>query len=288
MKICVILNILNDTEADMAITNEEDARIDDLEKLNGIFTGIAEELDDLTDSLGTSEEALDKLDAGKTDKEIAELIAAPLVNALDGISAILNGANKEIMEMNVEQGIMNNCDSNLTAELKLYIKEHHKPVSFPNQFPGKVQEGQQGIAEKAQSVRIRSVGDAADSISGFIKEERDFTSFAHSLDKIREEEGMSPAELYKAAWIDKRLYSKIMAASKYRPAKNTAISFGLALKLKLDEFASFLQNAGFALSNSSVFDLVIRFCVEREIYDLHEVNTLLLQADQKTLAKEAA
>lgn len=79
-----------------------------------------------------------------------------------------------------------------------------------------------------------------------------------------------------------------MSTSKYNPAKNTAISFGLALKLNPDEFNSFLQTAGYALSYSSIFDLVIRFCVEREVYDLHDVNSLLLKADQKTLAKEAA
>jgi hypothetical protein len=49
-----------------------------------------------------------------------------------------------------------------------------------------------------------------------------------------------------------------------------------------------LGNAGFALSDSSVFDLVIRFCVEHEIFDLHDVNALLLQADQKVLSREAA
>ena len=66
---------------------------------------------------------------------------------------------------------------------------------------------------------------------------------------------------------------------------------------KLDDFAASFGtseeeidklNAGYALSNSSIFDLVVRFCVEREIYDLHDVNALLLQADQKSLAKEAA
>jgi hypothetical protein len=125
-------------------------------------------------------------------------------------------------------------------------------------------------------------------MSGFIKEKRDYESFAFSLEKHREGKGMSPADLYKAAWIDKRLYSKIMTTASYRPAKNTAIAFALALKLKLSEFADFLKNAGFALSDSSIFDLVIRYCVEREIFDLHDVNALLLQADQKTLVKEAA
>jgi hypothetical protein len=125
-------------------------------------------------------------------------------------------------------------------------------------------------------------------MSGFVKKNRRYETFAFALDKFREEKGLNPAELYKRAWIDKRLYSKMMSAGNYKPAKNTAIAFGLALRLTGEEFAAFLGNAGFALSESSVFDLVIRFCVEHEIYDLHDVNALLLQADQKMLSREAA
>ena len=176
----------------------------------------------------------------------------------------------------------------LLAELKLYIKENYKLVSFTSLISGKKRTGKQGISGKAKGIRGKNFSEVTDLMSGFIKEKRDYETFAHSLEKLREAKGLSPAELYKAAWIDKRLYSKMMTTSNYRPAKNTAISFGLALKLKPEEFNDFLQNAGFALSDSSIFDLVIRFCVEREIFSLHDVNALLLQADQKTLAREAA
>jgi hypothetical protein len=264
-------------EEGLAVTDREEAYIESLEKFAGILNEASDKLDDLADSFNKSEEELAEMNADMTDEEIAEQIGEPLVNALDSISTILNGTFEEVIEFTAEQGINNNCESNLINELKLYIIEHFKPISFPKVTTG-----------KDQRKRIRSIGDASDLASGFIKEKRDYISFAFSLDKIREEKGMSPAQLYKAAWLDKRLYSKIMSTPNYRPAKNTAISFGLALRLNLDEFALFLQNAGFALSYSSVFDLVVRFCVEREIYDLHDVNALLLQADQKTLAKEAA
>jgi len=237
----------------MAAKNREDALIESLEKLTGIFDGAVEKLDALADSLDMSGEEFDGLNDGMTDKEIAEQIGAPLVSALDGLNAILGGVNEEFMNMA-------NCDSDLITELKLYIKE----------------------------AKTRSVDNVSDLASEFIKEKRNHAGFARSLDEFREKKGMSPSQLYKAAWIDKRLYSKIMSTSDYKPAKNTAISFGLALKLNPGEFASFFRNAGYALSNSSIFDLVIRFCVERGIYDLHEVNALLLQTGQKTLAREAA
>ena len=176
----------------------------------------------------------------------------------------------------------------LLAELKIYLKEHYKLVSFTGIFPGKKTTGQQSISTSDASCHPKSFSEVTDLMSDFLKEKRDYDTFAFALEKIRKEKGLSPADLYKAAWINKRLYSKIMTTDKYRPAKNTAIAFGLALKLKPDEFADFLQNAGFALSESSIFDLVIRFCVEREIFDLHDVNSLLFQADQKTLAREAS
>jgi hypothetical protein len=76
-----------------------------------------------------------------------------------------------------------------------------------------------------------------------------------------------------------------MASSNYRPKKETAVAFGLALGLPRDGFDEFLKTAGYVLSTSSIADLVIRFCVEREIYDLTDVNALLMEAGQKTLSK---
>jgi len=86
----------------------EEAFMDGLEKLADILTGVAEKLDDLADSYGVSEEEVDELNAGKTEEEIrhedavAAMIAAPLVNALDCMSDILEGATEKIMDLIVE------------------------------------------------------------------------------------------------------------------------------------------------------------------------------------------
>jgi hypothetical protein len=179
-------------------------------------------------------------------------------------------------------------NDNLIRELKLYIKEHYKLVSFTGIFPAKGRGKKPGIAGKAQGIRGKDFDEVSDLMTVFVKKNRKLDTFAYALEKLRDEKGLSPAELYKAAWIDKRLYSKIMSTANYKPAKNTAIAFGLALKLNSDEFAAFLGNAGFALSDSSLFDLAIRFCVEKRIFDLHDVNALLVQADQKVLSREVA
>jgi hypothetical protein len=177
---------------------------------------------------------------------------------------------------------------NLIADLKRYIKEHYKLVSFTGIFPGKRRKQEPDSGGIAKGILGKDFGEVSDLMSGFVRKNRRYETFAFALDKLRKEKGLSAADLYKGAWIDKRLYSKIMTTEKYKPAKNTAIAFGLALRLAADEFDAFLGNAGFALSDSSVFDLVIRFCVEHEIFDLHDVNALLLQADQKALSREVA
>jgi len=79
--------------------------MDNIEKLVGILNGMAAELDDFAARFDTSDEEIAELNTGKTKDEIdlenniAAQIAAPLVNALDGISNIINGATAKVMEM---------------------------------------------------------------------------------------------------------------------------------------------------------------------------------------------
>jgi hypothetical protein len=96
-------------EANMAMKDREHAFADGIEKLTGILTGMAGELEDLAESFGASDEEIAELNAGKTKEEIeredalAAQIASPLVNALDGISVILNNATAKIMKMTAGQ-----------------------------------------------------------------------------------------------------------------------------------------------------------------------------------------
>lgn len=90
------------------MANMDNAFMEGLEKLSGILTGVAGELERFAESFETSEEELADPNAGKTREEIeledviAARIASPLVTALDGISGILNGATAKIMEMSAE------------------------------------------------------------------------------------------------------------------------------------------------------------------------------------------
>jgi hypothetical protein len=123
-----------------------------------------------------------------------------------------------------------------------------------------------------------------DKIDKFVKENRKIETFPVLLNKLREEKGFKPQDLYKKAFIDRKLYSQIMGKRYYQPSKNTAIAFGLALELPYEKFKVFLQSAGFSLNHNSVFDLVIKYCVQNGLYDIITVNTELEKQGLKLLS----
>ena len=90
-----------------------------------------------------------------------------------------------------------------------------------------------------------------------------------------DKKGASDPDIYKKAGIDRRHFSKIRSNPDYRPVKNTVIALALALELNKKETDKFLSSAGYSLSDSDTFDLVIQFCVEKKIYDIHDVNQAL-------------
>ncbi len=156
-----------------------------------------------------------------------------------------------------------------------YVNEHidrRRGISLLNVERSEI------FAEEAMSIPIAAAAKGLDELIENLDE-----PFSQTLLRIIDAKGKTDVEVYKRANIDRRLFSKIRSGKAYMPSKRTAIALAIALELTLRETEDFLNRAGYALSHSQKFDVIVEYFIVGGRYDIFEINEVLFHYDLPVL-----
>ena len=168
--------------------------------------------------------------------------------------------------------------SKLFADIAAYIDDHYVDAHIDSR---RERMRRMGVVE---SRMLTAYEDAPMATSGLDEALAHLDAgFSETLLKLIDRSGKKDAEVYKKANVDRKLFSKIRNNPDYKPSKATAIAFAIALELNLDETRDLVARAGYALSASSKFDVIIEYFIRQKKYDIFEINEALFAFDQSLL-----
>ena len=153
----------------------------------------------------------------------------------------------------------------------VYVGERY---DAPREMQRRAYSRQQALYAPAESAPRAGADLDLETLLGQVDE-----SFGQMLLRKIDEQGMTDAECYKRANVDRRLFHKIKNNPGYRPGKQTVLAFAIALRLSLAETKELLMKAGFALSHSNKVDIVVEYCIMDGNYDIFEINEVLFKFD---------
>ena len=194
----------------------------------------------------------------------------------------------------------NNAIAVNSSDLRQYITANYSPGSGRKDIP--YQDSCAGISGRAAEMQTRynekirfSLSDTdvscAEALYSALDNDRPFNrseaglplSFSDELRNTMIEKGLNSTDVYYAAGVDRKLFSKILNNSQYAPKKDTCIALCIGLKLTLEEARELLSRAGYALSHASMRDVIIEYFFDRKIWSLNTLNIKLMEYGETPL-----
>lgn len=161
---------------------------------------------------------------------------------------------------------------------ELFPKIRYEEMGFPSVAPGDDSWKHHELAQEVHYCRVQGIRQDLETRLKQMDE-----AFSTALLKLIDEKGLSDAECYKRANVDRRLFSKIRSNEDYHANKATVLAFAIALELNLEETEALLEKAGYTLSNSKKFDVIVKFFITEGIYNVGVINEALYEHDQPIL-----
>lgn len=165
-------------------------------------------------------------------------------------------------------------DQSLFNSLAQYILDNYHPkeqeFAVYSLSPSEVKKGD----SRDTDIKTVSLDELLDEVG---------MSFHDKLFHLITESGMTDVEIYKRAHIDRKLFSKVRSNPAYHPRKQTVLALAIALRLPLDETIDLLARAEYALSPSNKGDLIVKYFIERGVYDISAIDFALSEYGQQSL-----
>ncbi len=172
----------------------------------------------------------------------------------------------------------------LAGEVERYLDDHYVAerritgYELPNAATEDMEASIQYYIDEQSPGPVPIVSDRIDDLVGNLDE-----PFSATLLRLIDARGRTDMEVYKRANLDRKLFSKIRTKKEYTPSKRTVLALAVALELSLDETDGLLERAGYALSRSRKFDVIVEYFIVMGKYDIFEINEVLFKYDQPLL-----
>jgi O-acetyl-ADP-ribose deacetylase (regulator of RNase III) len=167
----------------------------------------------------------------------------------------------------------------LLGEVEAYISDHYVATHLTERARNNLNEAEKAVLKERVLARPASLG--AKNLPEFIRDMDE--PFNKTLFRLIDQKGMTDAEVYKKANLDRRVFSKIRKGQGYMPGKRTILALAIALELNLDETEALLSRAGYTLSGSLISDVIVQYFIVKKKYDIYKINEVLFQYDQPLL-----